>query len=399
MLIFLSLTGIFLSALLIYFNARKTPSVIYLGLFFFLISLYSFIQYVVLYSKSPVLVSIFFLNIGFVTYMIGPMLYLYLRSVLIDNPRLRKSDWLHFIPAVLFFVAALPHLFTPWSEKMELAIKIVDNANYVWIFNRDFFQELLPAYIVFLSRPVLVLAYSIVSLTLYIRYLNRPDKSRTLSQQAFMTKWLAVLFAFLFILIFSHIALIVEVKKEENMLVFYTLNLLQELSGIGLVGLLISPFFFPGVLYGMPRVPEQAFSDASKLQEATSPLARSKKQPSDYEQGYMLMIQQKAENYMKEFQPYLQPDLNLASFSKLNKIPAHHLAYYFREEKKQSFTNYRNAWRIKHAKKLIEEGKTTNLTLEAIGLLSGFSSRNTFFNAFKKVEGMSPGFFTSQINK
>ncbi|MEI6436852.1 MAG: helix-turn-helix domain-containing protein, partial [Bacteroidota bacterium] len=86
----------------------------------------------------------------------------------------------------------------------------------------------------------------------------------------------------------------------------------------------------------------------------------------------------------------------LAYLSKLIKIPAHHLAYYYREVKKQSFNDFRNVWRINHAKNLIKEGKANELTLEAIGQLSGFSSRNAFFTAFKKAEGTSPRAFANQ---
>ena len=47
-------------------------------------------------------------------------------------------------------------------------------------------------------------------------------------------------------------------------------------------------------------------------------------------------------------------------------------------------------------KKLISEGKAEELTLEAIGIQSGFTNRNTFFTAFKKVEGVSPSAFLAQ---
>jgi len=63
------------------------------------------------------------------------------------------------------------------------------------------------------------------------------------------------------------------------------------------------------------------------------------------------------------------------------------------------FTDFRNRWRVNHAKNLILEGKFNDLTLEAIGLLSGFTSRNTFLNAFKKAEGISPNAFLSEIKK
>ena len=102
---------------------------------------------------------------------------------------------------------------------------------------------------------------------------------------------------------------------------------------------------------------------------------------------------------MLDFKPFLQHDLNLIQFSVLLNIPVHHLAYFFREVKKQSFINYRNSCRIDHAKNLIKEGKTSELTLEAVGLLSGFTTRNSFFTAFKKIEGISPGAYANRNNR
>jgi AraC-like DNA-binding protein len=102
---------------------------------------------------------------------------------------------------------------------------------------------------------------------------------------------------------------------------------------------------------------------------------------------------------MQQLQPYLQNDCNLAYMAKLTGLPAHHLAYYFREERRQPFNNYRNLWRVQHAKNLVLEGKTRELTLEAIGQLSGFSSRSAFFTAFKKVEEISPSAFAAQFIK
>jgi YesN/AraC family two-component response regulator len=96
---------------------------------------------------------------------------------------------------------------------------------------------------------------------------------------------------------------------------------------------------------------------------------------------------------MSEWHPYLQPECNIAYISKLIKIPVHHLGYYFREIKKQHFNDYRNEWRVRHAKKLISEGKVDEMTLEAIGKLSGFASRSAFLVAFKKAEGKTPNAF------
>ena len=132
-------------------------------------------------------------------------------------------------------------------------------------------------------------------------------------------------------------------------------------------------------------------------QKTSSSPEKTNKHPLSFESDYLHSIGRKADFCMKELHPYLQPNFNLFKLSVLIDIPVHHLAYYFREEKKQSFNDFRNEWRINNAKKLIREGKASELTMEAIGLLSGFSSRNTFLAAFKKAEGIAPAVFAAQF--
>ena len=208
-----------------------------------------------------------------------------------------------------------------------------------------------------------------------------------------MTKWLYILLGSLFILSFSHTLLIIETYTNRNMNVFFALNILQILSLAGLLGLLISPFFFPTILYGLPRLPDPTLEIKPKELEVNLIQVDTIKQTLHFENDYLISIGQKTDSCLKELRPYLQPDFNLNQLSILIHIPVHHLAYYFREEKKQHFNDYRNEWRVSHAKDLIKEGKANEMTLEAIGLLSGFSTRNTFFTSFKKAEGISPGVF------
>ncbi len=396
MLLSLSILGIVLSVILLYFNSTRYASSIYLGAFFFLVSLYGFIEYVVLYSKIEVLVGVVFVNIGFLSYLTGPTLYWYVRSILTDNSQLKKKDLWHLLPMLIFLAGTLNYILTPWSYKLEVATKLVADPNYIGAFKYAALYQVLPKYMVFLSRPVLVLGYVIWSLAALVRFIKNKTELKVFSQQKYMTKWLTVLLTFLLILIISHTFLLGEAFAERDTKLLFTLNFMQILSAIGLTGLLISPFFFPDILYGLPQLPEPVSHTETSNNKSKIYTEGLRKNKPDFEAEYLLSIQQKADACMDELQPYFQPDCNLASFSKLIKIPAHHLAYYFREEKKQTFTNYRNEWRVNHAKKLIQEGRTSDLTLEGIGMLSGFSSRNTFFTAFKKAEGISPGVFAAQ---
>lgn len=281
-LLILPVVGLILSIILLYFNARKFPAFIFLGALCFLVCLYSFIQWVLYYSKSPTLVGIFYLNFAFLAYLIGPLNYWYIRSVLKDEYRLKKNDLWHIVPALIVLATSIPYLLTSGSVKTRVASEIINDLKY----------------------------------------------------------------------------------------------------------LMISPFIFPEILYGLPRLPNNYLENRIAADNHQNEFNKSHIAP--LEDDYLSLIGQKADQFMKDRQLYLQRDFNLVELSVVMHIPVHHLAYYFREERKQSFTNYRNSWRIDYAKNLINEGKAKDLTLEAIGMLSGFTNRNSFIIAFKRFEKISP---------
>jgi AraC-like DNA-binding protein len=399
MLLFLSILGILLSVILLVFNARKNGSTIYLGLFFLLISLYCFYQYVLLYSKSVLLVQI--LLVGFaivfpVLYLIGPMLYWYIRSVLIDNSRLKRKDVVHLLPLVIYFLCAIPYTFVPLAEKIHAATEVVKDVSYMQTYNATILDQLFSVSAVYLSRPILVLVYTLWSTGLFINFLIKKKASEVLSKQHFMKKWLCLLLGFLLMLEVTQIFLIIKAFEMHFSDLYFTLNILRILSALGMIGLIISPLFFPKILYGLPRMPESVMDEVKENIKEPSVPSGEIINHNHFENTYIHSIGQKTDACMKEHKPYLQPDFNMAHLSVHTQIPVHHLSYYFREEKKQHFNDYRNEWRINHAKKLIKEGKANEITLEAVGQLSGFSSRNTFLITFKKVEGITPSTFAAQ---
>ncbi len=389
MLLYISILGIFLSFVLLYFNARRYSSTIYLAVFCLVLSLYSLNLYIILYSKSEFWISLVFCNITFLSYLIGPMCYFYTRSLLTDHIRLRKTDLWHFLPTFFYLFASIPYIITPFSYKREIARAIISDSGFLGSFHATFLSDLFTNATLYLSRPILAFLYVLGSIGLLVYYNLNKGKGVVLSRRHFIYKWLLFFLGTQLLLVSSHLLVIFNVFQNDMGDLFFTLNLFQIFSFIGLAGLLITPFFFLRILYRLPGfVTGKIQSEFNDIRMNSS--EEAKKISLNFEFDYMISIVQKMATCMQEQKPYLKPDFNLAQFSVMLQVPAHHLAYFFREIKKQSFNDYRNECRVHHSKVLILEGKSNNLTLEAIGTLSGFTNRNTFFTAFKKVEGMAP---------
>lgn len=58
-----------------------------------------------------------------------------------------------------------------------------------------------------------------------------------------------------------------------------------------------------------------------------------------------------------------------------------------------NFANFINNYRVEGVKKMILDSDFENYSLLAIGLESGFTSKTTFYEAFKKATGMTPNNF------
>jgi AraC-like DNA-binding protein len=393
-LLSLSIIGFILSIILLYFNARKFPVSIYLGAFFFLVSLYGFIQWVFYYSGIPALVGIFYSNFAFLAFLIGPLNYWYIRGILKDNYRLKTRDYWHLFPALIALATSIPYMFVPWAEKIRVASEIINDLNYLMVFEPTVIHQLMPNKFIYLGRDVLIFIYLIFSVLLLVRYFRQEKEQSVIFGQKYMIKWLIVFQFFYLLLMIGRVLVMTRAIILDDPDLVYTSSRVQLIASIGMTGLLISPFFFPEILYGLPRIPKfySKKEDQGKSQTNQNP----KKPAVSLESEYVQLIGQKVEQCMIDHQPYLRKEFNLTELSVLIHIPVHHLAIYFREEREQSFLNYRNRWRIEYAKILIHDGKAKELTLEAIGILSGFSNRNSFISAFKRCEGFTPHEYASK---
>ena len=97
------------------------------------------------------------------------------------------------------------------------------------------------------------------------------------------------------------------------------------------------------------------------------------------------------EEIMSEQKLYTNKKLRLDDLAKHTGLPKHTLSQLLNETYPHGFSHYVKQYRVEEAKKLILT--RPELSLEGLGYESGFNSKSSFFDAFKKIAHATPAEF------
>ncbi len=99
---------------------------------------------------------------------------------------------------------------------------------------------------------------------------------------------------------------------------------------------------------------------------------------------------QKLELLCKEQHIYTDSTLNREKVAEKLGISAGYVSQIVNTITEDNFASYINNYRIKAVKEMISNSEYENYNLLTMGLESGFTSKTTFYKAFKKVTGQTP---------
>ena len=121
--------GILFSILLLFYNRGYRSANLFLGLFLILFNFVLLSHFIYVFSDSKVTVA-FFLSIPLnaTSYLIGPLAFFYVRSILKDDSYFTKYDWLHFILFAIIFIGRLSFNVSDWNDKLLIAEDIIFNS-------------------------------------------------------------------------------------------------------------------------------------------------------------------------------------------------------------------------------------------------------------------------------
>jgi len=103
----------------------------------------------------------------------------------------------------------------------------------------------------------------------------------------------------------------------------------------------------------------------------------------------------KLKKAMEEKELYKNPNLKVSDLAREIKVSGHQLSQVLNDNIEKNFTLFVNEYRISEACKILSQN--SNLSIDSIADEVGFNAKSTFFAAFKKIKGMTPGAFQQSI--
>lgn len=103
-----------------------------------------------------------------------------------------------------------------------------------------------------------------------------------------------------------------------------------------------------------------------------------------------LMIE-KIKRAVEEKKLFKNPNLKVNDLAREINVSGHRISQVLNDNFDKNFTLFINEYRINEACLLLLENR--NLTIDAVGDEVGFNAKSTFFAAFKKIKGVTPGVY------
>lgn len=349
--------------------------------------IYAVLLFLLVFSGSIIHLPHLYRTAAPITFLIPPLSYLYVRSVLYNEKRWQGVDFLHLLPFLFFLINYFPFFLSPLEYKLEIVSKTIADKNFGIVKQLGF----LPESVFYLFRPVQAIIYVVFQWRLILSF-NRNNPNQFITDQIKrVTRWLSIFtwastgnLAAFFITIVLYLTQENLFSKDELTLIPNTILAVSHL--VVFTYLLINP----QVLTGLPFV---------RYLETQSNLIENEviKVPFIYE-NYSKEIKS-LEKYFTVKKTFLQPNISISQVSVETEIPIRDLSYIINNYYEKRFNDFINEMRCEHFINKIDKNSLDSLTIEAIAFESGFSSKSSFYRAFNRFYSCTPSEYLDSLIK
>jgi AraC-like DNA-binding protein len=323
-------------------------------------------------------------------FLAAPFFYFFVRNNVFGYSGFQKWDWIHFLPALLHVLDLMPFYLQPESVKLEMAQQILSKPYQLDVVANG----LIHPNVVNGFRLSLMLGYFIWSCLI----LTRSDSMKVgFLKESWGRNWLMLAMVLIGGINFAYfvfrVAFFIGFANEVD---------LADIQAYASYMILVCTAILSLYIHSNPESVFEIEEDKSGgevqrepisksvLAENSSPKIENALHPETSQEMLDEKVRDRIISLFEDREIFKEKGLLVGDFAKQLGISVRELPLYFRHYFDSDFKSMVNDYRVCLARKKIEEGYLDDFTLEALGEHCGFSSRTTFFNAFKKKYGKSP---------
>jgi AraC-like DNA-binding protein len=371
-----SIQGVFL-ALLIFRTKVNQPANKILGI---LLLLMSFHLVLVGFDERGFFMT--FPHLSRISWIIGtlywPLLFYFVQFITRTQPvSLWRSAWT-FIPFLVFLIIMLPYYTLGTNEKRA----ILDNfenasaADFGWI------NQIISGMHIFFQGFLLVY---------YLRYEKHlfEEYSEVESMRIeWLKQFLVLVLAVTVIGVFSFFARSLGIPVLSHLYSFHFIGIVFLFYWLSYKAL-TQPVLFGIVPHApVPLVEQPADTELT-----------AKYRKSSLEAAELTTLFEKVKSGLAGRKLFLKPDLTLTDLSGAVEIPKHQLSQVINTCYSGNFFDLVNDYRVQEFKRLATSPEKKHLSMLGIAQESGFNSKASFYNVFRKKTGMTPTEYLEEESK
>jgi len=347
--------SLFSAGLLLFAGENKRPNRI-LALLIFLLSLWlldDLMRIGLIYRQQP---RLYFMPI-FYSFAFGPLLWLYVKSLVNADFRPLKVHLLHFIPVIIQGLLYWSLAFSSYATKYWYWTQVHQPYTYRLEFDGTWISLLIYGWLSFRQ----------------IQYYQTWVSANFSETSRIRLNWLKTVLAALLVLCLQWF---IEIVMRDGYNVYFNYDLTVQLLGILILILAIGGL-------------RQSSLNDIRYQPAIE------KETSAFQTDPVILEKIKAA--MEADLLYLNPTLTLAELAAHIETPVRNVSRHINEGLDRSFNDYVNRYRVQGVIRRIDAGDLQKFTLLAIAQNCGFNSKTSFNRIFKEVTGMPPSAYTPQV--
>ena len=361
-----------ISAYLLYFNkiGLQSFSDKILATLFLSYS-YCVIGYLLISSGWIVQVPILYKTSAPVNYIVPPLAYLYVRSVLNNESRFEKKDFLHLVPFLIITFNYIPLYISGYSERLEVVKLVIYSYDKNYLIKDGFFSENIQ-----ILRPIQSLVYLVLQWKILIDFKKKNITTSFKEHTLMILNWLT---KFNYCISFTNLTFLIFVIG-----VVYSLANKQPLNEVVLYAaipisislLYLSSYLIinPKVLAGLPYIGKEFKNNPKSLIKDVN---------------YDLEIAT-IKSFFEVHKPFLQPSLTIGQLSLSLDLSPKVVSFIINQCLSQNFNDFVNSYRVAFLIESMQEGSLKNYTIQALALQAGFANKTSCMNAFKKIHQCTP---------